>query len=295
MTTPPSAPGDHLRARAREAVLGVKVLEGLDLEPVADGVVIDGPVQTLVGWDDLDDTVQTCPDPSDARRLVSALLRLHILVDDLGGSATEVLAPSLRLLALPTDHVVHPGPTWVREVVLGDSLHVGVGIVDVVTGRKDCVPVPASVARRLHTDDLWHAVRLHAEEMAQIAAARLRRDGAGARTVLDLRNRMPRGVLRPVGGVDVPSLLSTSTLRSAIVADDPTGMRAAAAPMRGRGWFDLTRTDPAFVGSAWMATNPVERGLNGPVLVTAHEVAVRDHHIDLTLLEERTGNRHREG
>ena len=277
------------RDAARRAVLAVMVLEEMDLVPTADGVVVPGPMESLVGWDEIEECVARAGTEADARRLVSALIRLHVVVADLGGHATEVLAPSLRLLALPQQHVVHPGPSWTRDTVLGTSLDIGIGIIDVVGGRSDCVPVPSAVASMLHADNLWDSVRLHAEEMAQICAARLRREGATARTVSQMRSRVPRGVIRPVGGVDVPSLLSTTTLRQAIVSGDPSGMRAVAAPMRNRGWYDLSLTDPAFVGAAWAATDDVQRGLRGPILVTAEEVAVRDHHIDLTLLEERTG------
>jgi hypothetical protein len=42
--------------------------------------------------------------------------------------------------------------------------------------------------------------------------------------------------------------------------------------MRSRGWFDLARIDPAFVGAAWSATIEPERGLPVPLLVTADEV-----------------------
>ena len=51
-------------------------------------------------------------------------------------------------------------------------------------------------------------------------------------------------------------------------------MRAAAVPMRRRGWLDLTRIDPAFTAAAAAATAPAERGFSRPVLVTADEVTV---------------------
>ena len=47
------------------------------------------------------------------------------------------------------------------------------------------------------------------------------------------------------------------------------GMRAAAVPMRRRGWLDLTRIDPAFTAAAAAATTREERGFARPVLLTA--------------------------
>ena len=51
-------------------------------------------------------------------------------------------------------------------------------------------------------------------------------------------------------------------------------MRAAAVPMRRRGWLDLTRIDPAFTAAAAAATAPEERGFSRPVLLTADEVTM---------------------
>jgi hypothetical protein len=51
-------------------------------------------------------------------------------------------------------------------------------------------------------------------------------------------------------------------------------MRAAAVPMRRRGWLDLTRIDPAFTAAAASATTPEERGFARPVLLTVDEVAL---------------------
>jgi hypothetical protein len=51
-------------------------------------------------------------------------------------------------------------------------------------------------------------------------------------------------------------------------------MRAIAVPMRTRGWFDLARIDPAFVGAAYSATEDADRGFARPVLVTEHEIGL---------------------
>jgi hypothetical protein len=44
--------------------------------------------------------------------------------------------------------------------------------------------------------------------------------------------------------------------------------------MRSRGWFDLARIDPAFVGAAAAATEPELRGVLRPLLVTTDEVGL---------------------
>jgi hypothetical protein len=80
-------------------------------------------------------------------------------------------------------------------------------------------------------------------------------------------------VLRPVGGCDVLTLLGTRPLRAALAGGDGSGMRAVAVPTRQRGWFDLRRVDPAFVGAAWAATTEADRGLSSALLVTRDEVA----------------------
>ena len=51
-------------------------------------------------------------------------------------------------------------------------------------------------------------------------------------------------------------------------------MRAAAVPMRRRGWLDLSRIDPAFTAAAAAATAPEERGFSRPVLITLDEVTL---------------------
>ena len=100
--------------------------------------------------------------------------------------------------------------------------------------------------------------RDYLERMGALAAARL----AG------------NPVLRPIGDCDVVTLLGSRALREALCAHDGTGMRAAAVPMRRRGWLDLSRIDPAFTAAAAAATSPDERGFARPLLLTADEVAL---------------------
>jgi hypothetical protein len=99
--------------------------------------------------------------------------------------------------------------------------------------------------------------------MGALAVERLARDG-----------RRRQAVIRPVGGCDVLTLLTSRDLRRYLATEDGSGMRAVAAPMRSRGWYDLARVDPTFVAAAWAATDESERGVRRPLLVTADEVAL---------------------
>src|SRR6185295_6969656 len=82
------------------------------------------------------------------------------------------------------------------------------------------------------------------------------------------------GVLRPIGDCDVVTLLGAQSLRAALCAQDGTGLRAAAVPMRTRGWLDLSRIDPAYTAAAAAATTELERGFPRPLLLTEEEVTL---------------------
>ena len=84
------------------------------------------------------------------------------------------------------------------------------------------------------------------------------------------------GVIAPMGGCDAVTLLGARNLRQHLATADGTGMRAVAAPMRSRGWFDLARIDPAFIAAAAAATDDIERGFSRSLLVTCEEVGVAD-------------------
>ncbi len=263
----------------RRAVLAVSVLDDIDLTPRRQGVVLDGrdrSVPVRLSWRVLAAAHGPGPVGSPvAHRRLSLCLQMHRVVADLGPEAAKVLRRATRALALPPDHAIHPGPGWVREHQMGGALDLGTGVVGLLSTSAEVVPLPPSVAWAAGLDlgTWWPQMVAHAEGMGHLAVSRLRRDhhprGARGAAATD-----DQAVLRPVGGVDVPTLLTTRSVRRYLASSDGSGMRAMAAPMRSRGWYDLARVDPAFVSAAWAATDEWERGLRRPLLVTADEVVL---------------------
>ncbi len=270
----------------RRGTLAASVLDDIPLTPSADGVLVgrswdDRDAWTPVSWADLGAAVGDAPPESLAGRLrLRDWLRAYSLLTHLQDDPTAPPGPPSRVvaLALPLGHVLHPGPDWVVETVLGGVLDVGLGLRPSLTalaeqpvpdrarsasaGEPLAVPLPpgAAGAAGLDTSGWWSAVSRHRDDMAVLAGDRLARDGSG--------------VMRPIGGCDVLTLLSGRWLRDHLATTDGTGMRAVAAPMRSRGWFDLARIDPAFVGAAAAATEPELRGVLRPLLVTTDEVGL---------------------
>jgi hypothetical protein len=247
----------------RRCVLAVSVLDDIDVAPHRDGFVLGGGDGPLVAWEQITRIIgRYDADSTVARRRVADWLGLRlVLVSD--EDAISRLRAAARLLALPEGHAAHPGLGWAREPVRGGVLQLGIGVVGLVRAPDVVVPLPPDVLDDPRVaDPWWPQLRDHAERMGALAAARLTRDGGSS------------GVLRPVGGVDALTLLASRAVRRHLAETDPTGMRAIAAPVRTRAWFDLTRVDPAFVGAAWVATDEWDRGLPRPLLVTVDEVAI---------------------
>ncbi len=269
MQTPYVDPG-----ALRRGVLAVSVVNDVPLEPTSGGVRTGRDWDDRTTWADVPWSVLAealgGADPAS----VTGRLRLR---DWLTGRAlstgpAEAVRDRAVALALPRGHASHPGPSWVVEPVLGGLLDVGIGVrVD-----DDVVPLPATAARHggLDTTDWWKALARHRDVMSTLTVERLRRDG--------------RGVLRPIGGCDVLTLLSGAVLREYVAAEDGTGMRALAVPMRSRGWFDLARIDPAYVGAAATATDLEHQGLPQPLLVTADEVGVVPQVVTLPQIAQRS-------
>jgi hypothetical protein len=248
----------------RQCVLAVSVLKDLDVLPSDTGVWLTDSGTGLVDWTAIRDAVGSYdPNGPIARHRVENLLRLHLLVQELGTAAAERFRSAARVAALPSGHTEHPGASWVREALRGNALDLGISVLGLVGELDRATPLPASVLRALGVDasDWWPELREHAERMGSLSATRLSRDGN-------------TGLIRPVGGCDVLALLSSRTLRRHLAESDGSGLRALAVPTRRRGWFDVSRIDPAFIRVAWQLTEEHERGLSVPVLVTADEVAL---------------------
>lgn len=275
-----SPAGDTLALR--RCVLAVSVLSDVDVLPSDAGVILPGPPAVTVGWGEI--AAAAGPHPAGgpvARQRVTDLLRLHAEVALLGEDAEARLRTCARVVALPSGHVDHLGHSWVRERLPGGVLELGIGVHGLLpepapnaplsergrdgtspADRIRTIPLPPGVARAagISEERWWPQLRRHVERMGALAAARLGRDGPS-----DV-------VIRPVGGCDVLALLASSALRRHLATGDGTGMRAVAVPARRRGWYDLARIDPAFVGAAWSATDEFDRGVPRPLLVTADAV-----------------------
>jgi hypothetical protein len=256
-SSPPSAA--H-RAALRLCVLAVSVLHDVDVQPVDDGVVLTDIAQTHVSFTDVAAAIGAA-DPSSAlaqRRLVR-WIRLRRAVAE---RSLDELSESARPVGLPVGHELHPGPSWVRQPVLGGCLDLGFGFVGLFADQPAVVEaMPPSVldAAQIDPSPWWRGATEYLENMGALATSRWRRD--------------PRSPLRPMGDCDVVTLLASALFRGALCAD-AGGLRAIAAPVRNRGWLDLSRIDPAFALTAAAISDDESRGFDRPILLTLDEVAM---------------------
>jgi len=242
----------------RRLALAVSVLDDVDLVPYDDGLILTGDAPVQVGWLELRRALAGAEPDSDLGRsrvrgwLVGRRIAAAVHVDHLREQA--------RPVGLPIDHPLHPGLDWVRARVLGDALDLGFGFAGVGPDPDEVVIVPQGAldAAGIDPSPWWPVAVDYLERMGALAADRL----------------TDRPVLRPIGDCDVATLLGSRNLRVALCAQDGTGLRAAAVPMRRRGWLDLSRIDPAFTAAAAAASSPEERGFARPLLLTADEVAL---------------------
>ncbi|WP_380168454.1 hypothetical protein [Jannaschia sp. R86511] len=253
------------RAELRQAVLALAVLDDVDLEPRDDGVVLAAGGE--LGWDDVAAALgpwAALPDhPVTRRRLRLATEVVGVLA--VGGP--DALLGTCHAHGEPVaTAAMGCGPDWVREAVPGDVLALGLGVSDLagVAGPHPLPPMPGllgALGPRLQVR--WVEVREDLERLGGLVQERLLRDQREGRPL----------VLRPTGTADVVTLLGSRRLRTSLAEGDGTGMRAVAVPVRDRGWFDLARIDPAYIGAAWTASEPLERAFDRPVLVTADAVS----------------------
>lgn len=257
----------------RRLALAVSVLDDVDLVPHDDGVLLTGVTPVEVSWLELRRAVAGAPldsidvdvaadapgeDVDDtARARVRAWLRGRRMAAD---THPDHLREQARPVGLPIEHPMHPGLDWVRERVMGGALDLGLGFVGIGADPDEVVVVPQGALEAAGIDPTpwWPAAKDYLERMGALAANRL----------------ATNPILRPIGDCDVVTLLASRALRTVLCAEDSSGMRAAAVPMRRRGWLDLTRIDPSFTAAAAAATAPEERGFPRPVLLTVDEVCL---------------------
>jgi hypothetical protein len=251
----PHLPPDPTPAALRRGLLAVSVVWDLDLDPADDGVRLPGPPQVLVGWAECVAALQGAdPETPAGHTRLHRWLRARRRAADLGPAA---LHDALRPLGLPVGHVLHPGPGWVAERVLGGALDLGPGVLGLDPAAPDTVvPLPLSAVQA--ADQVWAELRTGLERLGAVAAGLLAQDAGG--------------VLRPAGDADVVTLLGARTLRTALAAPHG-GMAGVVVPMRRRGWTRLRLVDPAFAPAAAAATEASDRGFARALLVTADEVS----------------------
>ena len=244
----------------RRGALAVSVLHDIDLEPAALGATLTGRPPVWVSWAECREALreEDPESPAGRVRLAAWVLARRWAAD----AGPDVLRRALRPVGLPVGHVLHAGPAWVQEQVLGGVLDLGLGAVGIDPDDLDRVvllPPPALQAAGLDAARTWTAVRARLEELGALAADRVRLD--------------PKGQLRPFGGADAVTLLGARSLREAL-ARDAGGLLSAAVPMRRLGWTRLALIDPAFAPAAAAACLAADRGFARPLLITADEVTM---------------------
>ena len=250
-----SSPAPHA---LRRLALAVCVLDDIDMVPLDDGVMLTGAEPVEVSWREMRRALAGADLEGDVARMrVRSYLAGRRIAADLD---PEQLCQRARPVGLPVDHPLHPGLDWVRHRVLGGAIDLGFGFVGVGADPDEVVIIPQGALDAAGVDPApwWPVARDYLERMGAIAAQRL----------------VAVPILRPIGDCDVVTLLASRTFRTALCQQEGTGMRAAAVPMRRRGWLDLTRIDPAFTIAAAAATAELARGFSRPLLITVDEVTL---------------------
>jgi hypothetical protein len=242
----------------RRLALAVCVLDDIDMVPLEDGVLLTGAEPVEVSWREMRRALAGADLEGDVARMrVRSYLTGRRIAADVD---SDELCRRARPVGLPVDHPLHPGLDWVRHRVLGGAVDLGFGFVGVGPDPDEVVIIPQGALDAAGVDPApWWPVAIdYLERMGAVAAQRLA--------------DVP--MLRPIGDCDVVTLLASHTFRKALCAQEGTGMRAAAVPMRRRGWLDLSRIDPAFTVAAAAATDEIARGFSRPLLITVDEVTL---------------------
>ncbi|MGB9378110.1 MAG: hypothetical protein WCB04_11425 [Mycobacteriales bacterium] len=244
----------------RLCALAVSILYDVDITPGDHGVVLTGDAPVAVPWAEcLEALGGVDPDSAAGRSRLAGWLFARRRIAML--SPVE-LGERIRPVGLPRHHSLHPGSDWVREAVLGQALDLGLGLAGPDRGPGADVMIVAPGAWTVAGIDaasLWPQARAYLTSMGRLAAMRV--------------GRGRPDVLRPMGDCDVVTLLGARDYRRSLAGREG-GMMAVAVPMRSRGWIGLRAIDPAFAVAAASATEPDERGFEGPLLVTGDEVTL---------------------
>ncbi len=247
-------------AALRRGVLMVSVLCDVDVQPGEAGVILPGSPPVRIPWTECHGVLAGHdPEGEAGRQRLRRWLQARRWSADLSRGA---LVERLRPVGLPVDHLLHPGPDWVHQRVLGGALELGLGALGLDPDDPEAVvllPPAAAEDAGIDAEAAWREARSVLEALGALAATLVARD--------------TRGRLRPVGDADVVTLLGARSLRVAL-ARESGGMASAVVPMRRRGWTRLALVDAAFGPAAAAATDPSERGFPRPLLITADEVAV---------------------
>ena len=226
------------------------VLDGVDAEPTADGVLVGGArTVSPIPWPDIEGVLAGDDPVAPGPRLrLALLLELRRAVDARGADAAADVARAVRVLALPVGHPLHPGAGWVRHRVPGGLLEVGLGVHGLLRGQDGVLPLPPAIGHAVDAGDLWTRAWSLGERLAHRAVARL--DGS------------PRDHLGGVGGCDALTLLALPALRERVAGAGPV-----AAPCRDGVWLGAAAADRDYVRAVWMLTGAGRRGLPRPVVV----------------------------
>jgi hypothetical protein len=249
-------------APLRLALLAVAVQHGVDLVHTDAGLVL-GNCERAVPWPVIEQiagvSLATATHEAMVLRLRLALPTLQAVLSD-PEEASGRLQAAARPLALVPEHTLYPGSQWLRQPVPGDVLHLGIGLLSPPDWPGRIIPLPPALAAfaDLDTDRWWPGLQRHGSAMAGAVAKRMR-----DRT---------SGILRPMGGCDVLTLLAAPELRRHLCQEDGV-LRSVAVPNRQRGWFDLRHEDPAFISAAWSLTDPIDQGVPFGLLISPNAVA----------------------
>jgi hypothetical protein len=243
----------HEHGELHRLVRAAAVLDGLGIRPSADGAHLRGTGSgPPIGWAELDgvlgpdDPLERAP-----RHRLALLVAMRRLVANPSPDDAARIRRACRLLALPTHHPLHPGPTWALDVVPGGVLDLGpgvLGVIPTVDGDEGLLPLPSSIADHLGLDltAMWPDLLVAAER-------------AGAAAVRRLRGRHPDTLL-PAGGCDVLTLLTTVTVRHRLAgrAGRPARVRAVR---RDGAWVGPRADDGPRARAVWLLTPPSLRGV----------------------------------